>query len=562
MPEAHPIAYRQAWALATALASSGLKHVVISPGSRSTAMVLALHEQPSIRKHVAIDERSAAFMALGMARATDHPVAVLCTSGTAAANYYPAVIEARQSGVPLIVLTADRSALDRANGAPQSMHQTGLFGSYPVFEFDAAVPDSEEGLHRLHYLAWQAMDAAVRRRGPAHLNLPFDKPFEPAVGLPLPPTNVTSRRLAPFRVPAVEWDELPDIWRRPKRPIVVAGPCSLGHGETGGLAKAFAAAGIPVIVEHASGLTVGELGKARVRGFPWMLRNESVAKDLKPDLIIRLGLFPTNGAVERYLEQNREVPELLFAAHPEWASPHHPAGARFYGLPSPALLQALGGQMEPGWPERWMWPVSYSHPHDLPKSGMLTDGGVWRHLLPAIPPDDALWLSNSWAIRDMDLMGQDWDLGTRRVFSARGVSGIDGVSSQALGTALGGEANVTLVTGDIAFLHDSNALLSARLLQQRRLVIVVVNNQGGQIFRMLPVASHESMYDAYFGTPQEADIGRLCEAHGVWHAKATTARELDAALSSAYEEFGVRVVECVTDPKASMTLRKELWNQC
>src|SRR5690606_28446846 len=131
MPEPHPIAFRQAWALASSLAALGLRHVVISPGSRSTAMVLALHEHADIKKHVAIDERSAAFMALGMARAVREPVAVLCTSGTAAANYYPAVIEARQSGVPMLILTADRSALDRSNGAPQSMQQRGLFGGYP-----------------------------------------------------------------------------------------------------------------------------------------------------------------------------------------------------------------------------------------------------------------------------------------------------------------------------------------------------------------------------------------------------------------------------------------------
>jgi len=555
MPDSLPISFRQAQALVRSLSALGLKHVVISPGSRSTPLVMAFHEIEKFSKLVVLDERVAAFTALGISRATALPAALVCTSGTAAANYFPAIIEAHQSGIPLLVLTADRSNLDRKNGAPQSMIQQGLYGSYTVFDFDAALPDTTESIDRLEYLAWQAVDAAIHLGGPVHLNLPYDKPFEPSMDAYLRPAQLpkVKRWIARPKSVIVEVSDLPADVLQARRPIIIAGPSIGALGYTDTWTDNLAGTTIPLIASHPSGLTTSKLSTERIYDYHRLLRNPDVRKSLKPDLIIRTGHFPVSKSVELYLEENTDVAEWSILPAGVSGSPHNPSGLRLNGVPSHALLRHLSANMDPEWRSAWA-----SHALATPSftDHVLTDGGVHQIILDCMPSGDNIFVSNSLPIRDFDAFGARWNSDGHRVFSARGVSGIDGITSQAAGTAIGTGKNTVLITGDLAFLHDSNALMLNSEMSEHRLIVVVVNNNGGKIFKSLPIAAHDDIYDRYYGTPQSTNIALLCKAHGLTYRSASTREEVRNGFNALKDTNGISVLECVTDPEVSHAERQ------
>ncbi len=554
MPDSLPISFRHARSLARSLAALGLKYVVISPGSRSTPIVLAFHEIESVKKLVVLDERVAAFTALGISRATGLPAALICTSGTAAANYYPAVIEARQSSIPLLVLTADRSNLDRRNGAPQSMIQPGMYGPYPVFEYDVVLPDTNESIDRLEYLAWQAMDTAIHIGGPVHLNLPYDKPLEPSKDdfITTASTPKVKRWIAKAKPVVIEPSDLPDEVILAKRPLIIAGP-AIGVGSDIGMwTDHLAGTSIPLIASHTSGLTVSKLSSERVSDYHRLLRDPAARKSHKPDLIIRIGHFPVSKSLEMFLEEHSDVAEWSVLPAGVSGSPHNPSGLRMNGIPSPSLLKQLSDNMDPLWKSAWR---SYAPKQATFSDDVLTDGSVHRVILGNLPSGDVLFVSNSLPVRDLDAFGTMWDSDGHLVMSARGVSGIDGITSQAVGAAIGSGTNTVLITGDLAFLHDSNALMLNSEMVDRRLIVVVVNNNGGKIFKSLPIASYNDIYDRYFGTPQSIDISLLCKAHGILYRRATSLDEVRNGFIELANTRGLSVLECVTDPEASQTER-------
>jgi 2-succinyl-5-enolpyruvyl-6-hydroxy-3-cyclohexene-1-carboxylate synthase len=560
MHDHDPVAYRHAETLVSSFVALGLKHVVISPGSRSTPLVLAIHRFKELEKHVVLDERSAAFIALGIGRSTGYPAALVCTSGTAVANYYPAVIEARQSQIPLVVISADRSNLDRSNGAPQSMIQAHLFGTYPVFEYDIILPDTPESLLRLDYLAWQSIDAAVHKSGPVHLNMAFDKPFEPHPNSWEPSVPLASHSARWIHKPApgkIEPEHLGIDLTRFKRPVVVAGPLLGDRSITDHWISLLQDSGIPVIAELSSGLSHSKLIAERIRPFTQILSDPKRKESLKPDLILRIGHFPSGKVLEHYLETHRNVTEIAFHDVLSSGSPQHSAGTRVNGVPSARFIQLVKDSIETGWLNEWQSAAAQVSTHYGDE--ILTDGAVHRAVTHYLPKGTNLFLSNSLPIRDFNFFNADWNTDHNPIFTARGVSGIDGISSQALGVSLGSNINTVLITGDLAFFHDSNLLMSKALLKKSSLTIVVINNGGGQIFRSLPVASFESVYETYFGTPQDVDIELLCRAHGVEYQKVTTPAELSTILNIPHSDPGIRVIECVTDTQASVWERKASW---
>lgn len=555
MPDSPPISFRHARAIARSLAALGLKHVVISPGSRSTPLVLALHEIESVTKHVVLDERVAAFTALGISRGSNMPAALLCTSGTAAANYYPAVIEARQSSIPLLVFTADRSNLDRKNGAPQSMIQNGLYGLYTVFDYDAVLPDTNESIERLAYLAWQAIDAAIHLGGPVHINLPYDKPLEPnRDDLSTQASEPVVRRWVTTARPyIVERSDLPDAIVMANRPLIIAGP-TIGPGSFVHIwADQLVGTSIPLIASHTSGLSLSTLSNERILDYDRLLRKSEARNSLKPDLIIRLGHFPVSKPVEIYLDDHSDVMEWSVLPAGVSGSPHNPSGFRLDGIPSRTLLNLLSSNMDPDWKPAWK---SFAPRKPEFVDNVLTDGGVHRIILEHMPVGDTIFISNSLPVRDFDSFGSSWNCDGHRVFSARGVSGIDGVTSQAVGTAIGTKTDTVLITGDLAFLHDSNALMLNSEMNELRLIVVIVNNRGGKIFKSLPIAAYDDIYDRYFGTPQSTNIEMLCKAHGVAYLRAESRDDVGKAFQKLLGNSGISVLECITDPEVSQAERQ------
>lgn len=538
----------------------GVRHVVISPGSRSTPLTLAAAAHPGFEKHIIIDERSAAFTALGIGKATGKPAILVCTSGTAVANYYPAVIEARESGVPLIVASADRPPMLRNTGANQSIDQLKMFGDYTVLfhEVGEAVLE-EDDINRLQLLAGQAVDSAVQEQGPVHLNFPFRKPLEAEEEF-VAKTEEENKKLMDGRQPKVrsidpEPMQLPKevitLIRNAVKPLVIAGPLP-PNCDSRSIARLAEAAGAPVLAE-------GNVDSANsLSMYEAFLRKNGNREELKPDLILRFGCQPTAKVLEWCFKEWDDIPHLHFAATDDW---HDATFSTTHRL----LWKGREFSFPPDFEKAhitWLraWQARETDFRKLKeqvfeKESRLTDGAVHHFLQQQLGGDRFVFYSNSFPVRDALLFGSHTG---SKTFVNRGASGIDGITSTATGIGLASGMTGVLFTGDLAFLHDSNALLNSEQLKQP-LVVVVLNNGGGTIFRTLPVSENEKHYRDYFETPQQADIGKLSAAHGLPYRLVDSIDGLKAIKLSDFTKAGLHILECKTDAEASMEIRKKLW---
>ncbi len=475
----------------------GVAHAVVAPGSRSTPMALALTEREEIRVHVVHDERSAAFVALGLGLDGD-PALLLCTSGTAAANFAPAVVEAGLSEVPMIVVTADRPEELRGVGAPQTIDQVDLYGRHAVWSRDPGVPElTEASLWReLAVDAW-----AHAQRGPVQLNLAFREPLVGTAG-PLPevvdrpgPTTAT-RRL----------DAVPDGLDCERGVILVGGRSGVELSE---ILVLHQATGWPLIADPVS--TVRPLGEA-ITSADAILRHEPFASSHLPDAIVRIGRPAASKVLAQWTARataNGAV--LVQVGGPGVIDPDRDVAAV---CSLDAVRSAVGSGRAEGWLDAWTEAdrrADEAIVRMLDGFDELTEPGVARTLADHLPADAELTVSSSMPVRDLEWFG-----GPRaRAHANRGANGIDGVVSTALGRALAGSTSFVLV-GDLAFVHDSSALIA---LPRRNtdLRIVVVDNDGGGIFSFLPQATalDHDRFELLFGTPLGVDVVALATAHGL-----------------------------------------------
>jgi 2-succinyl-5-enolpyruvyl-6-hydroxy-3-cyclohexene-1-carboxylate synthase len=553
---------------AETLARMGVARAVISPGSRSTPLAMAFAAHPAIEAIPVLDERSAGFFALGLARRQGGPVALLCTSGTAGANYLPAVIEAREGAVPLLVITADRPPEMRDCASGQTIDQRGLYGGYPVFHHELAVPEASQGL--LKYLRQTAAHACVRTQrphgGPVHLNAPFRDPLPPVdddsarhlegaidwsrffahLGPPEPVTRVAA-------IPSVAADA---------RGVIVAGP------ETSGDPAASAAAlgaiagrlGWPVLADGLSaarqhGGTVPHV----VTTYDAILRNETQAAVLRPEKVMVVGGYPTSKVLRGWLESS-DAETWMIGDRPGNRDALH-GRTRQLDVSPDALAQGLPQASGPNGYER-TWAAAEARARGVidrsleSERGMFEPKAAWllaRHL----PPGTPVFIASSMPVRDVEYVWPAGDRGLRPYFN-RGANGIDGTLSSALGTAHGGPPAV-LLTGDLALLHDANGFL-IRPKFRGSLTIVLINNRGGGIFEHLPVARFEPPFEEFFATPQEVDVAGLCAAHGVDHAL-VPGWDAFTGLVSSLPPAGIRVLEVRTDRKRDAAGRRDLFRE-
>lgn len=540
----------------------GVEHIVISPGSRSTPLTLAAASHPKFQKHVILDERSAAFTALGIGKATNTPAILICTSGTALANYYPAVIEARQSGVPIILATADRPPNLRATGANQAIDQLKIFGDYTVFFHEVGEPQSaDEDIARIKLLAQQSVSISREKRGPVHLNFPFRKPLEP-----------TEEELAILQ----EWNRnhqkstvenrnistalnLNDLIQNKLsdtvKPLIIVGPLA-PDDNTDSISMLSETLNAPILSESSIE------SPNTIRGFAGFLRNENNRSHLKPDVILRFGFQPTSKSLEIAFEEWNIEHHFHFASTDAWQDATFSGVERIPWKGQNLLFKNHSLNTEGSWLEQWKQTAhdfaNYSKKM-IDQSSELTDGSVYRHLTPQISDNHFIAVSNSFPARDINLFGQH---STKiPLFLNRGASGIDGVTSTAIGIAKGLQKSGVLFTGDLAFLHDTNALMNHKKIDQS-LVVVVINNDGGAIFRMLPIYENKEHFESYFETPQDLDISTLVNAYDIPHFLITSLPELQNLdlISIGNTHNGLSIVECQTDADVSMELRKKLWS--
>lgn len=572
-----------AWARAFVdeLARAGVRQAVVAPGSRSTPLVLALSRQERIGTSVHLDERSGAFFALGVGKASGRPAAVITTSGTATANLFPAVVEATSSGTPLLLLTADRPYRLRGTDANQTVDQAGLYGSHVRLFRDVGPPQADERAFRyVRSLAGRAVRAALGRPGGAvHLNFPFDKPLQPPAGNG-PPAEVhgLSDLAAAGRPGGAPWTRV-DRGRAglsdgalarlsgglsgAGRGLIVCGP-SAEPGRLGPAALALArSTGWPLLADPLSGARFGE-GAAEwsVGGYDLFLRSPGVRERLAPELVLRLGGAPTSSSVQAFLEELPGAHQVVVNVLDRW--PDHRAVASEVLRADPAeaaraLADGLAGTGAGGpgaWLESWREAAAAARAAATAAAEeAFFEGTVLEVAARSAPAGGVLFVGSSMPVRDLDAFGNPREE-PLRVIGNRGASGIDGSVSTALGAAAAARAPTVAVLGDVALYHDMNGLRAVRELGLP-VVFVVIHNDGGGIFHMLPIREHEPAFTPYFATPHGLDFRHAARMYGIPYRRTgeagarDVAGELEDGLREALDAGEPRILEVRSEREAN-----------
>jgi 2-succinyl-5-enolpyruvyl-6-hydroxy-3-cyclohexene-1-carboxylate synthase len=541
------------------LVRQGMRHAVIAPGSRSTPIALALLENSDVSVHVRIDERSAAYLALGIAKATGDVVPVLCTSGTAATHFHGAVMEADLSRVPLLVLTADRPPELHGIGANQTVEQAGMYGVAVRWAPDVPVPETrEDAVDQWRALVVEAAAHCHGTRGlppgPVHLNLPFREPLIPVddgLGFGFP--YDLGRRPAPFDDAGGSADQSTQVFDRLNgvdRGVIVAGAGS-DDVSVGLLADQ---TGWPVIAEPHSNSRHGD---DAVRATDALLRDSTFTTRHRPDLVVVVGRVGLSRALLSWLGTVDHVIVSLDGGNWDVTGT---AQAVLHCTPSEfAAMAAKLPASSPEWAAQW---VAAAHgaatelDATLDATDVLTEPRVARDVADLVPEGATLVVASSMPIRDLDLVMRP--RAGVRIYANRGVSGIDGFVSTAQGVAIGqgNDAPTVALCGDLSLLHDVNGLMPGPD-SRPDITYVVINNDGGGIFSLLPQSSsvEPAAFERLFGTPHGMSLEKVAAAYDVDHTLATTAEELATALSS---YGGVRMIEVRTDRSENAALHERL----
>ncbi len=553
------------------LARGGLRHAVISPGSRSTPLAVALWRQPEIEVSVIVDERSAAFFALGAAQATGMPVAMLCTSGTAAANYHPAVCEADESAVPLIALSADRPPELRGIGAGQTIDQVKLFGSSVRWFCEVGTHDAgDDGLLHYRSVACRALAAArgEPRPGPVHLNLPWREPLAPipvegsvTATDPLalegrgarPLTAVTPIDMEPSQFLL---DEVAGHIRDSDFGVIIAGR-QLDPELREPLADLARTAGFPILAEPTSQLRCGPHDRSHVvSAYDHLLRDEGFRDTMTPDLILRFGQMPTSRPLRTWVAGSG-ADEIVIDPSCGWNEP---------GRHAAALLRADPTELAAGWaarlgedrpaPARWLEADRAAREvleAELAGIAEPTEPGLHLALGRAHSDNDLVYTASSMPIRDQEafLAPSSADA---LFLSNRGANGIDGLVSSGIGAAHASGRPTTILTGDLGLLHDVGGLATLRDTSTP-VRIVVIDNDGGAIFGFLPQAEAlpGEEFEALLGTPRGVDAAKAADLFDLPHRRLESLAELPDALTA-----GTGLIEVKTDRRSNVKAHRRL----
>jgi 2-succinyl-5-enolpyruvyl-6-hydroxy-3-cyclohexene-1-carboxylate synthase len=507
----------------------GMRHAVTSPGSRNAPLALTLAQQEGVEAVSVIDERSAGFVALGMAKASGRPVAVTCTSGTAAANLLPAVVEAHESRVPLVVLTADRPPELREVGAGQAIDQIKLYGTAAKWfvEVGTHEPTRETAIHHRALACRAYWTATGGRPGPVHLNFSLREPLAPvpdggaADGAPVldpadwagrpdgaPWTRVREHASAPHS------DDVHAVAERiaaEPRGLIVCGPCHEDVAD--GAARLASEAGWPILAEPTSGLRCGDHDRSHVIAhYDVLLRAERFAEQNAPGLVLRVGDMPTSKPLRAFVAESSQI---VVDPHGAWHEPTRRAELVLHASAEHTLTALAGavemrsGERDSGWVEGWR-SADRTVPEQVEAAPEGFEGRVLAALEPELPDEAVVWVSSSMPIRDVEAFFPQSPK-RLRFLANRGANGIDGVVSSALGAAIVTGLPTWVLIGELALQHDAGGLLAARRCGVD-LKIVCLNNGGGGIFDFLPVAEHAdpAAYEAHIATPSEGvDLAAL-----------------------------------------------------
>jgi 2-succinyl-5-enolpyruvyl-6-hydroxy-3-cyclohexene-1-carboxylate synthase len=555
------------------LARCGMREAVTSPGSRSTPIVLSLAAEPEIRATSVIDERSAGFYALGLAKASGRPVALACTSGTAAANYVPAVHEAHEAGVPLIVLTADRPPELRQLGAGQVIDQVKLYGSAAKWylEVDAhpATPERVRWLRQLACRAyWTALDD---RPGVVHLNIALREPL--VLDAPLPDAEpggggrdggrpwVTRPRTHAAPAASVVEGLAAELEARP-RAVLVAGRAERDPRLGSALAALAEQLQLPLLADPLSG---ARRGPAAIAHYDALLRDGEWAAEHAPELVIRTGDLPTSKPLRRWLHGLDGALQISLDAEGAWQDPAGAVATILGGDPR-ATLEALGRHVkrrrDSAWLDRWHradHAAATAIAHVLGAAG-LSEPRVAAELGARLPEASTLVVASSMPVRDVETFCPARQA-PPRVLANRGANGIDGTVSTAFGVAAAARGPVVLLIGDVALAHDVGGLLAATR-PGVKLTIVLIDNDGGGIFDFLPVSGTDPRehYVEHVATPHGLDFAHAAALYGCGFERARDIEGFRGALERAMAAERTAIVHVRTDRPANVALHREVWD--
>ncbi len=555
------------------LARGGLSAVCIAPGSRSTPLALAFHAHPHINIYAMMDERSAAFFALGIALAHEKAVALLCTSGTASANFHPAIIEAQLSQVPLIILTADRPHELRNSGANQTIDQIKMFGDHVLWSVDVGLPHIDASPVVIRYLRTLAARALATAggivKGPVHLNFPFRKPLEPLPGTDLwhpvksfdnerPHTLIEIGSVQPTK-PQISF--LSVLINKFHHGLIICGPGCPGDDFPALVAELSNSSGYPILADPLSGVRYGPHfeGTAVIGGYETFLQKDRVTWQV-PEIVLHFGRVPTSKWLNEYLAKNLAAYHVHIRENGVWADGDHITNYFLQASPAELCLQLtplLTRSLDQNWLDQWTEAESiYVEATTRYVKKRFFDGSVVSTVLDQIPTGASLFVGNSLAVRQIDQFGLAQQKSVQ-IFSNRGASGIDGNISTGLGIAVTTSKPAVLLVGDVTFYHDSNGLHAVKKFGIDNVVIILINNNGGGIFRRLPVSRFEPAFEELFIMPHNLDFEPLAKLYDLDYLRAAEMTAFKEGLATAFSKRRPIIIEVQTDGHADELARRE-----
>jgi len=543
------------------LKSSGVQQAVISPGSRSTSLALLLHREPAIQTFVEVDERSAAFFALGLSKTSEQPVALVCTSGTAAANYYPAICEANASHVPLVVLTTDRPHELRQVGAPQAMDQLQLFQSHVKLFVEMALPETGEEM--LNYAFWQgARSGATAQQvpmAPVHFNFPLREPL-------LPDLEMVSDQRPPVKVVSGENTlsntqimELVNQWQQKKGVLVVGGTCTKEAAQW--FIQLAQALNWPLIADPLANVLTSGTDSSHVLSHSDLFANH-LSEKMAPEVVVRFGQLPVAKNVMLWLKSlTAKTTFYLVDANGQWQDQLKRAQTVIHASET-SLIQQILSQLEQPTPISWLnrWKALENAVQTaLVESVLAAELNEMTASLTVhqqMVAKGQLFVSNSMPIRYLDrfMTKQNY-----RLLGNRGINGIDGIVSTALGmTAVAPERQNILLIGDLAMYHDMNGLLLAKRYGLP-LTIVLLNNNGGGIFSFLSQRTlRADDFEPIFGTPIDLDFSLVAQLYGAEYTKISSLEQLKDCLVAAKIKPKFQILEVTGSRQANVALYEKI----
>ncbi len=557
--------------LVAGLADAGLKAVCIAPGSRSTPLALAFDSNPTVETLVHLDERCASYFALGMAQASGRPVALVCTSGTAALEFHAAVVEAKMAGVPLLLLTADRPPELRHSGANQTIDQVKMYGDHVLWAVDAALPEEDApdvALRNMRTLAARCFAVANGiRKGPVHINFPFRKPLEPEA--PYSPhfdKGQSSSIQRGVLVPTAEQiEEMVALVSEHEQGWIVCGPwagrppCSLVNA----VAELGRSTGYPVFADPLSGLRFGpHTGTTPIVGSYESFLQHSADFEA-PQVVIRFGAVPTSKYLNAYLERTASALQVHVRSDGVWADDSHRVHS-YLQVDETVFCRQLAERFRRT-PGQWAASILAAEERSRQRQESLLreswfDAAAAATAVTALPDDSNLFVGNSLPVRHVDQFAQP-DTKRIHVYGNRGASGIDGVLSSALGVAAAERSRpMLLLIGDVSFYHDMNGLLAVFKHGLDNVTVVLLNNGGGGVFRRLPIAEDQTRFEELFLTPPGLDFSLAVEMYGLDFVRIQDENRagLAQAICASLRDRRPTVIEVRTDGARDERMRREL----